>query len=272
VAIDPDRAGIGGLRLQLELALFAAAVQPRPTLTLSPPDTTARPVVDPTPMPQAKPAKAQTASEPVITSSSTTGSATAEPEAAGSRAARPPEPAPAPAASEPAPTERADIDSGAPGPEGPGPVSAAPAPTRSDATEPVPTELPAGDVPAPGPTGSAGGSDATGEVQRLVGDWSLIVKGVSPATRAVLAECRPISIEGNTVTLGFPETKAFLKDHAERRRQDVEAAIGTHLGRAISVRTVATNIEIAPLVGSDDLVAEARRIFGEDLVDVGEVT
>ena len=40
----------------------------------------------------------------------------------------------------------------------------------------------------------------------------------------------------------------------------------------ISVRTVATNIEIAPLVGSDDLVAEARRIFGEDLVDVGEVT
>jgi hypothetical protein len=34
---------------------------------------------------------------------------------------------------------------------------------------------------------------------------------------------------------------------------------------------VATNIEVASLVAVDDLVAEARRIFGEDLVDVAEV-
>ena len=102
--------------------------------------------------------------------------------------------------------------------------------------------------------------------------WPDIVKAVSPATRAVLTECRPIAIDGNVVTLGFPEAKAFLKDHAERRRSDVEAAIGGHLGREVSVRTVATNIEVAPLAASDDLVAEARRIFADDLVDVGEVT
>ena len=111
------------------------------------------------------------------------------------------------------------------------------------------------------------------ELARLVGDWAGIVKGVSPATRAVLGECRPIAIDGNVVTLGFPEAKGFLKDHAERRRSDVETAIGGHLARPVSVRIVATNLEIAPPGSGDgDLVAEARRIFADDLVDVGEVT
>jgi hypothetical protein len=98
------------------------------------------------------------------------------------------------------------------------------------------------------------------------------VQSVGPATRAVLKECRPIAVDGNVVTLGFPEAKGFLKDHAERRRTDVEAAIGAHLGRAVSVRAVATNLEIVPVPPTDDLIAEARRIFGEDLVDVGEVS
>jgi hypothetical protein len=108
------------------------------------------------------------------------------------------------------------------------------------------------------------------DLDRLVGDWPEIVKSVSPATRAVLSECRPIAVDGNVVTLGFPEAKGFLKDHAERRRQDVETAVGGHLGRPVSVRAVATNIEVAPLAG-EDLVAEARRIFGEDLVEVAEI-
>jgi hypothetical protein len=34
---------------------------------------------------------------------------------------------------------------------------------------------------------------------------------------------------------------------------------------------VATNIEVAPLVAADGLVTEARRIFGEDLIDVVEI-
>ena len=113
---------------------------------------------------------------------------------------------------------------------------------------------------------------ATGEdLDRLVGGWPDIVKSVSPATRAVLTECRPIAVDGNVVTLGFPEAKGFLKDHAERRRTDVETAVGGLLGRPVSVRIVATNIEVAPLAAADDLVAEAKRIFGEDLVDVVEI-
>ena len=74
------------------------------------------------------------------------------------------------------------------------------------------------------------------------------------------------------MTLGFPEAKGFLKDHAERRRPDLEAAIGGLLGRPVSVRTASRRTSRSRRSArADDLVAEARRIFADDLVDVGEV-
>ena len=85
-----------------------------------------------------------------------------------------------------------------------------------------------------------------------------------------------MSVDGNVVTLGFPEAKAFLKDIAERKRSDLEEAVGGFLGRAVSVRCVATNVDlVAPLATDDEagrIFAEARRIFEDDLVDVGEVS
>jgi hypothetical protein len=78
-----------------------------------------------------------------------------------------------------------------------------------------------------------------------------------------------MAVDGNIVTLGFPETKGFLKDHAERKRPELESALGQFLGREVTVRSVATNLEIPGT--ADDMVAEARRIFAEDLVDIGEV-
>jgi len=80
-----------------------------------------------------------------------------------------------------------------------------------------------------------------------------------------------MGVDGNVVTLGFPETKAFLKDVAERKRPELEAAFARFLGRPIRVRSVATNLELPP-TASDDLVAEARRIFADDIVDVAEVS
>src|SRR4029079_2211508 len=163
--------------------------------------------------------------------------------------------APPPAAPEPVPA-----------PAAPEPVTEASVPAIEPEAEPeVSTPSPAEREPV---AVSVGVGD---DLDRLVTDWPTIVGSVRPATRAVLTECRPIAVDGNVVTLGFPEAKAFLKDHAERRRTEVEAVVGGHLGREVSVRSVATNIEVAPLVAADDLVAEARRIFGEDLVDVAEV-
>ena len=242
VAIDPDRAGIGGLRLQLELALFAgssrastAAQATVPAPTATPPAAAAstnRTGGGPPPVP----AKVQTYTQPP--------DAAAEP--------HPPTPAVEPQDAEPTGSSVASGEHPAKPtrPAEPAAASVGPAPERA----PVAVSIGVGD-----------------DLDRLVTDWSIIVGSARPATRAVLSECRPIAVDGNVVTLGFPEAKAFLKDHAERRRTEVEAVVGAHLGREVSVRSVATNIEVAPLPVADDLVAEARRIFGEDLVDVAEV-
>jgi len=84
-----------------------------------------------------------------------------------------------------------------------------------------------------------------------------------------------VSVDGNVVTLGFPEGQAFLRDVAERRRTILEEGVGRYLGRAVSVRCVATNLDLVEPVPDDGdrsvLLSEARRIFADDLVDVGEI-
>ena len=101
-----------------------------------------------------------------------------------------------------------------------------------------------------------------------------------PPTKPLIAACRPIAVDGNIVTLGFPEGMAFLRDVAERRRGILEEGVGRFLGRQVNVRCVATNLELAaPEPAGQDggdgtesrLLAEARRIFADDMLDVGEV-
>ncbi len=68
---------------------------------------------------------------------------------------------------------------------------------------------------------------------------------------------------------------AFLKDVAERRRPNLEEGIGRALGRPVAVRLVATNLDVLPPPVDDEaerIIAAARRIFADDLVDAGEVT
>jgi lysozyme family protein len=117
---------------------------------------------------------------------------------------------------------------------------------------------------------------AGSELDRLLRGWTKIVADVRPATRAVITECRPLAVDGNIVTLGFPEAKAFLKDIAERKRADLDEAVGGFLGRAVNVRCVATNLDLLPPMPADEdaayVLAEARKIFADDLVDVGEVS
>jgi DNA polymerase-3 subunit gamma/tau len=215
-AIDPSRAGIGGLRLQLELALFADA--------------------------------GNAATAPVV---SPVAQATSEPEAPEPKA---PEPK-APEASTP-PGRRART-----APEAPAAATPAEAPAAS--------EPPGPPQPAPAATPSSG------DLATLLAGWAPLVASTSPATKAVISECRPLSVDDNVVVLGFPEAKAFLKEVAERKRPDIEAAVGKLLGRAVAVRCIATNIDVVPLASDSDaafVLAEARRIFAEDLVDVSEVS
>jgi hypothetical protein len=145
------------------------------------------------------------------------------------------------------------------------PIAAAAAASPSNAEEPTPAAA----------LTPASTSEALDKVRAL---WPEIVTLISqnPPAKPLIAACRPISVEGNIVTLGFPEGQAFLKDALERRRPLLEDGIGTILGRPVNVRCVATNLELVPPVPGDAdaafVLAEARRIFGEDLVDVGEVS
>jgi DNA polymerase-3 subunit gamma/tau len=225
-AIDPNRAGTGGLRLQLELALFAD------------PTEIAVPGAQPVAAPPVARSGAEAAPEPAATTVP-----------AAERAPEPASPTVPPPAAKPVPE---------------------PAEASSDAAPARPAPAP---EPAPAAAAAAAGHP---DLERLLTGWSGIVASVRPATRAVITECRPMSVEGNTVTLGFPEAKAFLKDVAERKRPDLEAAVGGFLGRAVAVHCVATNLDlVAPEPADPDaafVLAEARRIFADDLVDVGEVS
>jgi hypothetical protein len=128
----------------------------------------------------------------------------------------------------------------------------------------------------PGSTSAAATTDGSG-IAELRTAWPDVVAllSQSPAVKPLILACRPVSVDGPVVTLGFPEDKAFLKDVLERRRSVLEEGIGRVLGRAVSVRCVATNLEDVPEVATGeaaDLISEARRIFADDLVDVGEVS
>jgi DNA polymerase III subunit gamma/tau len=234
-AIDPNRAGTGGLRLQLELALFGTGEQPAAS-EIAPAATAAPEIVPPEPAPAVEASTAPAAASATPDAASATPDASAVPTA---RVRRKAEPEPSAAA----------------------PSQAAVATPR--------------DEPEAAPSPAAPPPSLDGDLGLLLTRWKEIVESVRPATRAVITECRPMAVEGNVVTLGFPEAKAFLKDVAERKRPDLEAAVGGFLGRDVTVRCVATNVDIVPVADEADadfVLSEARRIFADDLVDVGEVS
>jgi DNA polymerase-3 subunit gamma/tau len=253
VAIDPDRTTIGGLRLQLELALLAG-----PALTAAPGATSAMstPVVAPeAPTTAAPTTAAPTTAAPSRASDTAAGPATAaeRPAAAGAMAAPV------------VPTRPPAID-----------VSETPAPVAPATTEPEPSADDTGDAPAPGP-GVGVTVPATGDLDLdiVLAAWPAVVDRLSrqPAVKPLILTCRPVAIDGGMISLGFPEEQAFLRDVAERKRVAIEAGIAEVLGREVGIRCVVANIELptTPQADDDVLLSEARRIFGEDLLDVGEV-
>ncbi len=232
-AIDPNRAGIGGLRFQLELALFQSGVAAssvaasRPIVVASSPATSA----DPNPSPR----RAAAVSEPIRSSTpaGTPGTATIPPAPEPSLAA-PPTPAT--------------------------PVGVPVAPSRRAAAS----------------SSSLSSASPSAALDQLLAAWPAIVAQLSahPPTKPLVIACRPVAVEGGIVTLGFSEEQAFLRDAAERRRPAIEAGISSILGRPVTVRCVVANIEVAATSLGDAayVLAEARRIFADDIVDVGEVS
>jgi len=137
------------------------------------------------------------------------------------------------------------------------------------AAEPAPAPSAAPDLRPP-----AGG----GDLERLRAGWAQVVGAISksPPLKPLISVCRPIGVEGNIVTLGFPEEQAFLRDVAERRLPNLEEGIGQFLGHPVGVRCVATNLDLLPPLPADadaaHIYAEAQRIFADSLADAPEVT
>ena len=82
-------------------------------------------------------------------------------------------------------------------------------------------------------------------------------------------------LDGDVVTLGFPEGQSFLKDVAERRRATLEEGIGRALGSARRGPPRGHEPGSACRPPDDEdaerVLEAARRIFADDLVDAGEV-
>jgi DNA polymerase-3 subunit gamma/tau len=272
-AIDPERRGVGGLRFQVELALLDAATRPASGITtprLQPAMEALRSGADLDRAPGTSDTGRELGAAIVPPTKASEPSATppprrrtpttdAAPEATVSRAAAP-EPSAGAGASPP--------DRGSAAPDDP--AQSAPAEPAEPAEAPEPAD------PARGTESTATRAAPPG-IDELRAAWPAIVAELSqsPPIKPLIAACRPVSLEGAVVTLGFPEDQAFLKDALERRRAKLEEGIGRILGRAVSVRCVATNLEHVPAVplgDAADLISEARRIFADDLVDVGEVS
>ena len=80
-----------------------------------------------------------------------------------------------------------------------------------------------------------------------------------PAVKPLIVACRPIAVEGGVVTLGFPESQAFLKDAARARRATIEDGIATVSSvEPVRVRFVATNLESLSAAPAD---ADADRLL-----------
>ena len=259
VAIDPDRAGIGGLRLQLELALFAGSstgVASRPTVVTTP----APEPIKPAPAPEV-----EAAAPPVAP------------------ATKPEAPAPEPPI-EPPDASAAETED-RPSPQTDEPVATTPEPAAAPGPTATP-EAPAPDTVAPAAVTAATAVDTAAtspatngtelSLDRIVAAWPDIVTALSrqPVIKPLILMCRPVALDGVIVTLGFPEEQAFLREIAERKKAGIEAGIREVIGTDIGVRCIVANIEVpAPTTGGDDgfLMSEARRIFGDDLADVVEI-
>ncbi|CAN5727169.1 hypothetical protein BH23CHL7_BH23CHL7_09370 [soil metagenome] len=154
-------------------------------------------------------------------------------------------------------------------------------PADSPATESPPADSPPAESPPaapateaiPPPAGHA--PPAGGDLERLLAAWSQVVEqvGSNPANRPLIMACRPIEVRDGSVVLGFPEDQLFLRDIAERKRSVLEEGLSNVLGTRVGVRIVAANVELprSQPADADELVAQARRVFADDVLDVAEV-
>ena len=198
--------------------------------------------------------------------------------ARGAAEAAPPKPVDAPPpsqAAEPAAAEAARRAPDAPATPAPGEPADAdrraggePAARRA-ATLAEPTVAPTADGDAPGD-----------DLERLRRGWTEVVAIVSERNRAAQAADHRLPPDRRRGRRRHPRLPggAGLPARTSRSaaRPLLEEGIRRYLGRDVGVRCVATNLDLLPPLPADaeaaHILAEAHRIFADDLADVPEVT
>jgi DNA polymerase-3 subunit gamma/tau len=258
--LDAERTLVGGQRFQLELALLSGVREGAgPGAKAGPQPRAGVPAVAAAETRPAAETRAATSAAP--RGSPPVAPASGASRIRGSAGETAPRPAPVAAAAPPAAAAAAP--------------PALPAPARI--TPPPETAAQPGSGATQGSPDAATPAGSDDALARLVERWPEVVSTVSrnPAVRPLVAACRPLRLDGDVVVLGFPEDKRFLREKAEQRLAALEAGIAAVLGEGYRVRCVAANIETlaapaAQAIGRDNL-EQAKRVFGDDLVDIGEV-
>ncbi len=189
-----------------------------------------------------------------------------------------PQPSRSSTAAQPAPQARPAAASAraAEQPKAPDPPLAAAKPAAADRPATVAEE------PPPAPAAPRVGEQRP-ELAAVTARWSDVVERAAPAIKPLLAECRPIALEGVRLTLAFPEERRFMREKAATRAPAIEQLLSEVLSGSWAIECIASNIDLAPLTmaqavapDSDDPDAQALldgvlRITGGELVEAPEV-
>ena len=110
------------------------------------------------------------------------------------------------------------------------------------------------------------------DLARVKEMWSAVAEAVreqNAMVAALVSEAVPSALEGDKLTVSFPEDAAFLKKKAEANRDLVLGALRTLTGRGLSVA-----FELSPLgpgsaprtLGEEELLERLKREFGAEEV------
>ena len=110
----------------------------------------------------------------------------------------------------------------------------------------------------------------------LVAAWPEVVARLSrqPAVKPLITACRPVAVDGAIVTLGFPEDRASCRTRpsasGHRSRPASARSSAARSGSAASSRT-SRSLRRPSRPGWGTRHGRGRRIFADDMADVGEV-
>jgi DNA polymerase-3 subunit gamma/tau len=139
---------------------------------------------------------------------------------------------------------------------------------RATVAAAAPVELPA-PVPREDAPATAGRSivEQRPELAAVTERWPDVVEHAAPAIKPLLAECRPVALDGVRLTLAFPEERRFMREKAATRAPAIEQLLGEVLSGSWAIECIASNIDLAPLTMAQAVAPDSNDPDGQALLD-----